>query len=93
MEQCSGDVVFATQHSNPYHTVGSSDFFQSSSSLREFFFQDGFLGKSAGDAAMGGTVAPQVRSRNSTDARDGTSVEGCQQPRTILRAVLLFGEA
>ena len=53
-----------------------------------FFLKDGSLGTRAGGALWKAPWGP----RNSADARDGTSVERCQQIWTMLRAVLLFDE-
>ena len=55
------------QHSASVHTIQLKVvhlFVKSSSSLCDFLSQRGSFGKGAGAAAVGGTVAPHVRSRN-----------------------------
>ena len=94
MEKCSGDVVLVLHHAHPYHTAESRESVSNPRAVCvNFSLQDDSFGTRAGGAAMGGTVAAHVRSRNSTDARHGTSVERCWHTRTLLRAVLLFDVA
>ena len=72
----------AAQHLRPHHTAESRDVFQV---LQQR--------KGAGGAAVGGHCCPTCAFPKFGSALDCTSMERCQQLRTILRAALLFDEA
>ena len=83
------------QHSASVHTIQLKVvhlFVKSSSSLCDFLSQRGSFGKGAG-ARCGRHCCATCTFPKFCSARDGTSVERCQQLRTRLRAALLFDEA